>query len=61
MVQWKKADRKKRLRDYSGRAVVDSIERIANLEDTLSFGGLGPDVSVSEVMDTEAWPLCYRY
>jgi len=59
--QWQQADPKKRLRDYSGRAVVDNVERTAKLGDTLSFGGLGTDVSASEVMNTEAWPLCYRY
>jgi len=61
MVQRQQADPKKRLRDYSGRAVVDNVERTAKLGDIMSFGGLGTDVSASKVMNTEAWPHCIDF
>ncbi|KAI4163567.1 MAG: hypothetical protein LQ342_002839 [Letrouitia transgressa] len=59
--KWQQIDRTARLKDYGGRLVSDGVEEIADLGDLLSYGGLGPDVRVSQVMDTEAWPLCYKY
>lgn len=59
--KWQQADLEKRLKDYSGRAVFNSTERAAGLEDLLSYGDLGPHVKVSEIMDTMAGPLCYAY
>ena len=45
---------------YSGPESSKTTAR-ASLDDTLAFQGLGPDVDVSEVMDTESVLLCYRY
>ena len=59
--KWQQADREKRLRDYSGRAVFNSTERAAGLEDLLFYGDLGPTVRVLDIMDTTTGPLCYAY
>lgn len=58
---WQQRDPEKRLKDYSGRAVFNSSESAADLEDLLWYGDLGPSVRVSEIMDTMAGPLCYAY
>ena len=59
--KWQQVDVKNRLRDYSGRAVFNSTEGRAGLDDVLWFGDLGPSVKVSDIMDTRGGLLCYMY
>ena len=49
-----------RLRKYTGDAYHNATES-ASLDDVLSVGGLGPDVRVSDIIDSESGHLCYRY
>lgn len=59
--KWQQADPAKRLKDYTGNAVVNSTHKAARLGDLLSYGDLGPSVTVSEIMDTRSGSLCYAY
>lgn len=58
--RWQQAELGKRLTEYSGRAATNSTLE-ASLTDMISMGGLAPDISVVEIMDTESGMLCYRY
>ncbi|TPX13319.1 uncharacterized protein E0L32_006292 [Thyridium curvatum] len=55
---WQRKDAGHRLREYTGRTDTSNA---ASLEDLLVLGGLAPDITVSQVMDTEGAELCYRY
>lgn len=58
--EWQEVNRK-RLEDYGGRFMDGAVEKTASLDDQLQFGGLSPDVKVLKVINTTAWPLCYKY
>lgn len=55
---WQRKDAGHRQREYTGRTDTSNA---ASLEDLLVLGGLAPDITVSQVMDTEGAELCYRY
>ena len=57
---WQQMDTEERLYEYGGRSRDDSDAEAA-LTDRLEMHRLAPDVPVSEVMDTENGPFCYRY
>ncbi|MCJ1310855.1 hypothetical protein MMC25_004523 [Agyrium rufum] len=59
--KWQQADLRTRLYDYAGSVVSNSTTKSAGLHDMLFYGQLGPDVTVSDIMDTRAGPLCYEY
>jgi tyrosinase len=56
---WQQQD-KSRLREYSGSSGI-RLKEDAQLDDVLPMYGLAPDRPVSDIMDTEAGILCYRY
>ncbi|KAI9710947.1 MAG: hypothetical protein M1820_002384 [Bogoriella megaspora] len=59
---WQQRDIQARLNDYGGGVRGGSSKNNGDLKDVLELHGLGPDVQVSEVMDTQSGtPLCYRY
>lgn len=58
--KWQQEDLRNRLYEYNGRHMFNSTGE-ASLTDVLMYGGFTEDISVSEVMDTEAGLLCYRY
>ena len=56
---WQHTDRG-RISEYAGAARHGSLERAA-LEDRLPMGTLAEEAAASDVINTEAGPLCYRY
>ena len=60
---WQRAEPQnieKRRREYLGKAAHNSKQH-ASLTDVIPMGGLAPDINVSDIMDTDSGPLCYRY
>ena len=57
---WQRAHPEKRLAEYIGKAAHNSTEK-ASLADVIPMGGLGPDVTVRKLMNTEGGALCYGY
>ena len=49
-----------RLMSYGGPAYGRNAST-SNLEDVMTYGGLGPDIRVADIMETETSSLCYRY
>ncbi|KAK7968824.1 hypothetical protein PG988_007897 [Apiospora saccharicola] len=60
--QWQQANAS-RLEDYNGVAshLGEDKGREVTLDDILPMNGLGPDLTVREVMDTVHGELCYTY
>jgi tyrosinase len=57
--QWQQDRSYQRLLEYSANG--DEGKQTRYLSDVISLGVLANNVSVQEVMDTEAGFLCYRY
>ncbi|MCJ1229643.1 hypothetical protein MMC12_006312 [Toensbergia leucococca] len=57
---WQQADLPYRLTDYAGRLLRNSTQR-ASLNDIIPMGGLAPDITIADMMETESGLLCYRY
>ena len=51
-------DKKNRMSDYGG---AGNGQKEVTLTDVLPLAGLDNDVTVADIMDTEAAELCYRY
>jgi len=58
--KWQHADLANRITFYEGRAGKDNNDS-ASLSDVIPMGGLAPDITVAEIMSTEAGILCYEY
>ncbi len=58
--KWQLDSPQTRLFEYTGLPRFGST-REASLDDSLTYGGFIPDISVRKVMDTEGGLLCYRY
>lgn len=58
--KWQSA-KDSRLREYSGITTRGSSVRNAKLTDILGFLKLAQDPTVADVMDTTAYPYCYKY
>ncbi|KAJ7815274.1 hypothetical protein B0H14DRAFT_2848064 [Mycena olivaceomarginata] len=58
---WQQQDRKNRLFAISGRSNVDPPFVNVTLRFGLKMSNLAPLVPIRAVMDTESWPLCYKY
>lgn len=54
---WQMRDKENRVKDYGG----EGDGRNVTMSDTLPLAGLDKDVTVADIMDTEAGELCYRY
>ena len=52
-----------RINQYGGASYRDApaSEGSADVGNTLSMGGLAPDIQVAEIMDIRRGPLCYTY
>ncbi|KAI8460050.1 hypothetical protein BY996DRAFT_4535500, partial [Phakopsora pachyrhizi] len=59
-LKWQNSARSSRLNAYGGQRNRGSGKNDAQLADRLVFLGLSPDISVSQAMDTYAYPYCYR-
>lgn len=59
---WQQKD-EGRLEEYSGEALHygEQGRREVRMDDVLSMGGIGEDVTVGEVMDTRSAKLCFTY
>ena len=55
---WQQRDKMNRVHDYGGEALGGSN---VTLTDVLPLAGLDRDVTVQDIMDTEAGEMCYRY
>ncbi|KZZ99247.1 putative domain, di-copper centre [Beauveria brongniartii RCEF 3172] len=55
------AEKPSRKLEYNGRASKDDTKAAASVNDVLGMKGLGPDLAVKEVMNTQSGILCYRY
>jgi hypothetical protein len=51
-------DRQRRTQEYGG---VGDRSMNVTLTDVLPLAGLDADLTVADIMDTEAGGLCYRY
>ncbi|KAG2024167.1 tyrosinase central domain-containing protein [Coprinopsis cinerea AmutBmut pab1-1] len=62
-AKWQNADRKNRLYDISGPVsqVGPEADEQVTLDFLLPFETLADPVLLGDVMDTEAYPGCYRY
>jgi tyrosinase len=54
---WQMRDKENRVKDYGGEGDSHNV----TLTDILPLAGLEKDVTVADIMDTEAGELCYRY
>lgn len=63
--QWQKRDLKNRVKDIAGYTTRFPIPGVgyvnATLDDVIDNMGLAPNVTIGEVMDSRAWPLCVDY
>lgn len=59
--KWQNAQRSTRLNAYGGITTRGSTRDTARLTDNLKFLGLGSDLRVQDVMDTDSSRYCYRY
>lgn len=50
-------DKESRVKDYGGEGDIHNV----TMADILPLAGLDKDVTVADIMDTEAGELCYRY
>lgn len=57
---WQGMDERKRRRVYSGKTSHNS-SKDASLDDIIPMGGLAPDTTVGNIIDTQSGVLCYRY
>ena len=57
---WQQRDPTNRMYQYRGKASYYS-NATASLDDIIPMGGLAPNVSVSEIMDTRSGILYYAY
>ncbi|KAH8178615.1 common central domain of tyrosinase domain-containing protein [Sarocladium implicatum] len=55
---WQMRDRQRRTQEYGG---VGDRSMNVTLTDVLPLAGLDADLTVADIMDTEAGGLCYRY
>lgn len=54
---WQTRDKENRVKDYGGEGDIHN----GTLSDVLSLAGLDKDLTVADIMDTEAGGMCYRY
>ena len=57
---WQERDPTNRRHQYNGAAEHES-DRQGSPEDSIPMGGLAPDVTVGDILDTQGETLCYRY
>lgn len=55
------AEKPYRKSEFNGRAGKGDKKAAASINDVLDMKGLGPNLAVREVMDTQSGILCYMY